>query len=40
MLGVILFIVSAMLLVGCARLLMTLAPRWARWTRWTLWPMA
>ena len=36
MLGVILFIASAILLVGCARLLMTLAPR----CRWTLRPMA
>jgi exosortase/archaeosortase family protein len=42
MLGVILFIASAILLVGCARLLMTLAARsrWTRWTRWTMWPTA
>ena len=32
MLGVVLFAASAILLVGCARLLMTLAPRWTRWT--------
>src|SRR6185295_17491746 len=36
MLGIILFIASAILLVGCARLLMTLAAR-SHWTRWTMW---
>lgn len=40
MLGVILFIASAILLVACARLLMTLAPRCSRWTRGTMWPTA
>jgi len=39
MLGIILFIASAILLVGCARLLMTLAAR-SHWTRWTMWPTA
>jgi exosortase len=39
MLGVILFIASAILLVGCARLLMTVAPRWTRWSRWARWTL-